>query len=61
MRNFVHDMLHGSPAALRIEALWNVSLAPLNLDEFKGHVIRRNMKREKRTKQSSSKVRLCYS
>ncbi|KAG0698249.1 HD domain-containing protein [Suillus ampliporus] len=23
MRNFVHDMLHGSPAALRIEALWN--------------------------------------
>ncbi|KAG1722650.1 hypothetical protein EDD22DRAFT_831291 [Suillus occidentalis] len=22
MRNFVHDMLHGSPAALRIEALW---------------------------------------
>ncbi|KAG1741206.1 hypothetical protein EDD22DRAFT_921514 [Suillus occidentalis] len=26
MRNFVHDMLHGSPAALRIEALWKVSL-----------------------------------
>ncbi|KAG2040109.1 HD domain-containing protein [Suillus americanus] len=23
MHNFVHDMLHGSPAALRIEALWN--------------------------------------
>ncbi|KAG2063792.1 hypothetical protein BDR04DRAFT_1037069 [Suillus decipiens] len=23
MRNFVHDMLHGSPAALRIDALWN--------------------------------------
>ncbi|KAG1776578.1 HD domain-containing protein [Suillus placidus] len=23
MSNFVHDMLHGSPAALRIEALWN--------------------------------------
>ncbi|KIJ65187.1 hypothetical protein HYDPIDRAFT_175205 [Hydnomerulius pinastri MD-312] len=22
MHNFVHDMLHGSPAALRIEALW---------------------------------------
>ncbi|KAF9244117.1 HD domain-containing protein, partial [Melanogaster broomeanus] len=22
MNNFVHDMLHGSPAALRIEALW---------------------------------------
>ncbi|KAG1732377.1 HD domain-containing protein [Suillus lakei] len=23
MHNFVNDMLHGSPAALRIEALWN--------------------------------------
>ncbi|KAG1815455.1 HD domain-containing protein [Suillus variegatus] len=23
MHNFVHDMLHGSPAALQIEALWN--------------------------------------
>ncbi|KAG2122612.1 HD domain-containing protein [Suillus cothurnatus] len=23
MHNFVYDMLHGSPAALRIEALWN--------------------------------------
>ncbi|KAI9573845.1 HD domain-containing protein [Boletus coccyginus] len=23
MHNFVHDMLHASPAALRIEALWN--------------------------------------
>ena len=24
MHNFVHDMLHASPAALRIEALWEV-------------------------------------
>ena len=24
MHNFVHDMLHASPAALRIEALWKV-------------------------------------
>ena len=24
MHNFVHDMLHGSPVALRIEALWKV-------------------------------------
>lgn len=22
MHNFVHEMLHGSPAALRMEALW---------------------------------------
>ena len=25
MNNFVHEMLHSSPAALRIEALWRVS------------------------------------
>ena len=25
MHNFVHEMLHGSPAALRMEALWKVS------------------------------------
>lgn len=24
MQNFVHDMLHNSPAAQRIEALWKV-------------------------------------
>lgn len=24
MHNFMHEMLHGSPAALRIEALWKV-------------------------------------
>ena len=24
MHNFIHDMLHASPAALRIEALWEV-------------------------------------
>ena len=24
MRNFVHDMLHNSPAARRIESLWRV-------------------------------------
>lgn len=31
MRNFVHEMLHRSPAAQRIEALWQVqlSLAPV--------------------------------
>lgn len=60
MRNFVHDMLHESPAALRIEALWKVSLPSPNLDELKGHAMRRNMRREKQTKQSSSKVCLCY-
>jgi putative hydrolases of HD superfamily len=26
MRNIVHDMLHDSPAARRIEALWQVSV-----------------------------------
>jgi len=26
MHNFVHDMLHSSPAAQRIEALWHVGL-----------------------------------
>lgn len=35
MHNFVHDMLHASPAALRIEALWEVrpmlSFSPLVL------------------------------
>ena len=25
MHNFVHDMLHNSPAAQRIESLWRVS------------------------------------
>jgi putative hydrolases of HD superfamily len=25
MHNFVHDMLHGSPAALRIKSIWQVS------------------------------------
>lgn len=34
MHNFVHDMLHGSPAALQIEALWNVSPASLDLNEL---------------------------
>ena len=31
MHNFVHEMLHHSPAAQRIEALWQVqlSLAPV--------------------------------
>lgn len=28
MHNFVHDMLHYSPAAQRIEALWLVSRKP---------------------------------
>lgn len=27
MQNFVHGMLHGSPAALRIETIWKVSPA----------------------------------
>ena len=29
MHNFVHDMLHNSPAAQRIEALWHVGLLSL--------------------------------
>jgi len=28
MRNFVHDMLHNSPAAQRIEELWQASRIP---------------------------------
>ncbi len=29
MHNFVHEMLHDSPAALRIMTLWNVRYTPL--------------------------------
>ena len=28
MHNFIHDMLHATPAALRIEALWKVRPRP---------------------------------
>lgn len=35
MHNFVHDMLHNSPAAQRIEALWHVSLlSPTRIQAF---------------------------
>jgi hypothetical protein len=34
MHNFVHDMLHNSPAARRIESLWRVRFAKsLNVDD----------------------------
>lgn len=34
IHNFVHDMLHYSPAAQRIETLWRVSVSvPLVFDE----------------------------
>ncbi|KAG1817087.1 uncharacterized protein BJ212DRAFT_1446699 [Suillus subaureus] len=45
MHNFVHDMLHGSLAALRIEALWNASLASLKMAQFKADALRRNTRR----------------
>jgi hypothetical protein len=37
MHNFVHDMLHNSPAAQRIEALWKVSLL-FTPDSFQANV-----------------------
>ena len=48
MHNFVHDMLHNSPAAQRIESLWRVSsFVPFNIinRDLKGHLgIRRRSK-----------------
>ena len=56
MRNTVHDMLHDSPAARRIEALWQVSIILYSVGEettILTTAYLRNMKLEKLPRQSS--------
>lgn len=59
MHNFVHDMLHSSPAALRIEAFWQVRLSALLFLCGVKTLVVRNTKQAKPPKQNLSKVKFC--
>lgn len=64
MHNFVHEMLHDSPAAERIKSLWQVrffciqeSLINDQYINFHGGIHIRNMKMDNRLRLNLSKAR----